>query len=99
MVKDEATIKQEIKEHIVNNGGDFLNWYSGIASDPKDRLFNQHKVKDAYIIRNAGSENAARKIEDYLTKTLGTKGGGGGGDENTTFVYAYKIKSYTVEDA
>ncbi len=98
MVKDESTIEKEIKTHIEENGGDFSKWYSGIASDPKDRLFNQHKVKDAYIYRNAGSEDVARRIEDYLVKTLGTKGGGGGGDKDTTFVYSYKIKSSTVED-
>lgn len=97
MVKDEATIKAEIKTHIMNNGNDFSNWYSGIATDPEDRLFNQHKVKEAYIYRNTGSEATARRIEDYLINTLKTQGGGGGGDKNTTYVYSYKIKSYTVE--
>ncbi len=97
MVKDEATIKQEIKKHIEENGGVFSKWYSGITNDAKDRLFNQHKVKDAYIYRNAGSKETAESVEDYLTKKLGTKGGGGGGTTDSTYVYSYKIKSNTVE--
>ena len=98
MVKDEDTIKKEIKSFIEEEGGGFSAWYSGIASKPKDRL-KQHKVESGYIIRNAGSKDTAEKIEEYLVCTLGTKGGGGGGNDDTTYVYSYKIKKYTDENA
>jgi len=97
MVKDEATIKKEIKTHMEENGGVFSEWYSGITNEPEERL-KQHKVTDGYITRNAGSKETAESIEDYLTNELGTKGGGGGGTPDSIYVYSYKIKDQTVED-
>lgn len=98
MVKDEETIKKEIKKHIENNGNDFSKWYSGITNDIEDRLFKQHKVKVAYIHRPTDSKETAERIEDYLTNVLGTSGKSGGGTEDSIHVYSYKIKDYTVED-
>jgi len=98
MIKDEDTIKKEIKSFIDENGGGFSKWYSGITNDAEERLFKQHKVKNGYIYRNAGSKDTAESIEEYLTNELGTKGKGGGGTPESTYVYSYKIKDYTVED-
>ena len=92
-------IISDITNHIRECGGRYLDWYVGIASDPRKRLFEDHNVdekNDAWIIRDAESEAMARKIEKYFLD-LGCKGAGGGGDYSTHYVYAYKINSHTVE--
>lgn len=72
-------------------------WYVGIATDPKARLFNDHKVKNnlcGYI--DAGSTVMARAVEKKLLKTYPFKGGPGGGD-NPRYVYTYRITPDTLE--
>ena len=99
MTSTAVTVVQEIDAHIRKCGGGYSTWYVGIASDARDRLFNDHGVHekgDAWIIRDAGSESEARRIEKYFLDR-GCKGGGGGGDHTTHFVYAYKINSHTRE--
>jgi len=60
----------------------------------------QHKALDSkWIYDDAGSDDVARKIEDYMTKVVKTKGGGRGGDKNSTWVYCYKITTTTDENA
>jgi len=87
-------IVNDIKNHADKEGGGYRNWYCGIASDPDQRLFNDHNVpwgenKAWWIKGNAGSEQSARDTEDYLVQ-LGFDGGIGGGDYTTIHVYAYK---------
>jgi hypothetical protein len=94
-----TTALNEIKAHIDERGGDYRNWYAGIAADAQHRLFNDHNVDKAngqWIYRNAGSNTAARQAEDALHR-LGCKGGPGGGDGDTRFVYAYRITPTTIE--
>ena len=98
MVTDKDKMKKNFKAHIENTGGQFSDWYSGITNDPKKRVFDDHKVKDAYIYDNAGTKENAEDVEDYLINTLRTKGGSRGGKTDSTWVYSYKIKDYTVED-
>jgi len=91
-------IVAEIKAYIDENGGIYRQWYVGIATDPKDRLFNDHNVRqngDAWIHRDAGSASVAREIENYFLEQLGTDGGPGGGDDSTRYVYAYKKVAHT----
>jgi len=92
---DEKTIVKEMIDKIDKNGGTPSEWYTGIATNPKERL-EQHKALDSkWIYDNAGSNDVARKIEDHMTKVVKTKGGGGGGDKNSTSVYCYKITATT----
>ncbi len=96
-VKNVAQIIKEIDDHIRESGGGYSGWYVGIASDPRDRLFNDHNVnkdKDAWVYRDCGSEAAARKVEKYFLDR-GYDGGTGGGDISTTYAYAYKKKDHT----
>lgn len=98
MAKNEWEIRREIKEYIGKWGAPYSSWYVGIAEDPKERLFDDHGVKektDAWIFRYAEDVETARRIEKYFVDTLGTDGGTGGGDENTKAVYAYKKNSHT----
>lgn len=82
----------EIAKYITNNGGgNYSNWYAGIASDPKARLFTDHKVSETsgkWIYCPCTNDAHARSAEEALLK-LGCDGASGGGDSSTTWVYAY----------
>ena len=99
MTRQEAL--DAIYNYIFENGGRYSEWYIGVASDPRERLFNNHSVverTDHWIYRPCLNSIDARDVEAYFVK-LGAKGGTGGGDYNTTYVYAYKIASHTIETA
>lgn len=92
-------IAKAICEWANKEGSDYSKWYCGIATDPEDRLFNEHNVpqQNAWRIhRNVGNEQDARDTEKYLL-SLGFDGGGGGGDFSTKYIYAYKKLSTTIE--
>lgn len=96
--KTATQITQEIDCYIRQNGGGYSQWYAGIATDPRDRLFNDHNVDEksgAWIYRDCGSENTARQIEKYFLN-LSCEGGAGGGI-SPKFVYAYKTTLNTRE--
>lgn len=100
MANTKESIKTDVKAYIQKNGGAYSDWYVGIASDPKERLFTDHNVSEkngAWIYREAESPSAAREAEEYFVKTLGTDGGSGGGDYSTKYVYAYKKTPSTTE--
>ena len=100
MAKTKEEAKKHINDYIQNNGGDYANWYVGIASDIEQRLFSDHGVDQKnghWAWAKCESADVARDVEDYFVNTMGTKGGGGGGDETTKYVYAYKITSSTRE--
>lgn len=77
-------------------GGLYRDWYVGITSNPRQRLFNDHRVDEGYgwIYAPADSNQIARFVEGYFLN-LGCDGGSGGGDNSSTTVYAYKKTSYT----
>ncbi len=85
-------IISDINNYMKQHGGTNANWYVGIATDPGQRLFNDHNVmenNDLWIYRQAISSNVARSVEKaYLD--AGCSGGPGGGDDSTSYVYAYK---------
>jgi hypothetical protein len=89
----------DITAYIAKSGGNYPSWYAGIASDPRDRLFNGHCVKengDYWIYRTCDSDEDARSVENALLR-LGAKGGPCGGDKATKAVYAYQVGTHTVE--
>lgn len=78
--------------YIQKNGGQHSQWYAGIASDPKARLFSDHNVIEnggAWAFDWAASDDDARAVEQALLK-LGCDGGSGGGSYTTRAVYVYK---------
>jgi len=84
-------VQEEIVAHINKQGSPYSVWYCGIASDWKDRLFNDHQVPQRdhwYIARQCYNDTDARNVERALLD-LGCDGGGGGGDRTTVNVYAY----------
>jgi hypothetical protein len=75
----------------------YSNWYVGITSDPKSRLFTDHNVseeKDAWIYQRCYGNEDARSVESSLL-SYGCDGGSGGGDMTSTYVYAYLKASHT----
>lgn len=67
------------------------DWYVGIATDPRTRLFTDHNVDQKngiWIYEQATSDSVAREVEQAYLDT-GHDGGSGGGDESSIFVYAY----------
>lgn len=67
--KTATQIIQEIDSYIKQNGGGYSQWYAGIATNPRHRLFNDHNVNEKFgtwIYRDCGSENTVRQIEKYF---------------------------------
>jgi len=90
----------EIKTHIKECGGNYSDWYVGITANKDQRLFVDHNVKEnggAWISYKASSSDLTRAVEKYFIDDCKTKGGPGGGDDNSVYVYAYKITNDTVE--
>lgn len=89
-------IVEAILKHIGSE--DKSKWYVGIATNIRDRLFNEHNVdendEDLYCYKKASSENEARDTEKHLLDNYAFKGDTGGGDK-PEYVYAYKITSET----
>ena len=95
----EAKAKTDINAHILKHGGVYSKWYAGIAKDPEERLFTDHKVsktKGTWIHRKCSTDTVSRRVEKHFLDK-GCKGGPGGGDSSTKYVYAYKITSSTCE--
>ncbi len=93
-------IIEKIMAYIQNNGGIYCEWYVGIASDPRQRLFTNHGVREIdgiWIYAPALDSETARATELHLIDVLGADGGPGGGDYTTRFVYAYKKAWHTKE--
>jgi hypothetical protein len=87
---------QQIIAHIDGYMQKFPNnknpqWYVGIASDVRQRLFSDHRVSEqldrwAYI--SADTSGIARSVETTY-HNAGCDGGPGGGDNTTIVVYTY----------
>jgi len=95
--QDTQTVYSEIVAHIDAQGYAYSEWYSGIAADWKERLFDDHQVPregHAYIARQCYNDEDVRVVETALLK-LGCAGDTGGGDETTVYVYAYRKGTMT----
>ena len=93
MAETNKKILSDIIDYIGKCGGNYREWYAGIASNARTRLFDDHNVDEKngnWIFSPAETSNDARAIERVLVENYGTDGGSGGGDENTNKVYAYK---------
>jgi len=92
------TIK-DITEFMIARGGYYYQWCAGITSDPKKRLFVDHKLdgdRDVWIYRDCGSETTAREVERHFLES-GCQESTWIGEPSSTYVYLYKISAHTVE--
>ncbi len=83
-------IIDELNEYVGKRGGKYPAWYVGVTSDPKERLFTDHGVKEGggWFHRPCDSSADARAIEEYFLKTRGM-------DCATYHVYAYEKRDHT----
>jgi len=98
MQTTQTRIIDRFVQYIEQSGGDFSNWYVGIAKNPRDRLFTDHTVVESgagWIYDDAGNEQIARNIENYFLDVRRTQGGNGGGNSATKYIYAYRIQRHT----
>lgn len=90
-------ITNDIADYMSKIGGMAKDWYVGITSDGKQRLFNEHSVNensDNWIFAPADTNVIARSVEKYFLDR-GCDGGTGGGDYTSKTVYVYKKNSHT----
>ena len=94
MVYSVQQIKFEILAYIKEFGGEFNEWYVGIAADPKKKMFEEHSVhkeEDIWLYKQALTFAACKTIQDYFLKILEVDGVSvTGGNEDTDCVYLYK---------
>ena len=94
MVYSVQQIKYEMLAYIKEFGGEFGDYYVGIAADPKAELFKRHGVhrkKDPWLYKQTLTFLAARTVQRYFLEQLGTDGEPVlRGDEDTDCVYIYK---------
>ena len=92
-------IKYEILAYVYELGGDFCDYFVGIAENPEATLFENHKLdksKDPWLYRQALSNTAARTIRDYFSNRLRVDGTLViNGNEDTDWVYVYKKSETT----
>lgn len=74
-------------------------WYAGITNDPEARLFVEHRVDEDgdHAWADCVDDSVAREAEKML-HDLGYEGGSGGGNEDSIYVYVYRITDDTCED-
>lgn len=89
----------EFENFMGKHGQYYHEFYVGIASDPNDRLVNGHgvtiNVPNIYWTAPLYTQIVRAIEKHFLDK--GAKGGPGGGDNNTCYIYAYKISPNTRE--
>jgi len=99
MVYSVQQVKYEILAYIKEFGGEFPDYYVGIAADPKAELFKRHKVnqkKDPWLYKQTLTFHAARTVQRYFLDQLGTDGEPVlRGNEDTDCVYVYKKSART----
>lgn len=100
MIKAKVEIIAEMSRYLKNRG--ILSyWYTGVASDPRQRLFLDHNVPQSggngWIYRECENAAIAREVVDHLIKNLGTDGEYGDGDDSARYVYAYRKTARTRE--
>lgn len=99
MVFSVQQIKYEFLAYIKEFGGDFEDYYVGIAADPQKALFEEHgldKDKDPWLYKQALTFYAARTVQNYFLDRLGTDGEPvRRGDEDMDCVYVYKKSERT----
>ena len=87
------SIKSDIKDHIRRIGGEYTDWYVGVARDAPSQLFNHHNVQrdgGAWIIRQAYGVKAALYVESHFVHRMGAGGGPAVEESDTDFVYAFR---------
>lgn len=103
LTKSEAEIVELIKNFIDGFHTFYDAWFVGIAEHPEKELVHRHRVRDkdnafeTWMYEFAKDPEVARKIARYFTEELGTMGTAGKDNGGARGVYAYMLKSHTVQ--
>ncbi len=92
MIKSSESIIMEILGFIYREGGSPKTWYIGVARDPRQRLFDEHRLNyqnDAWIYRTAKSESEALHVQAYFLE-FGLDDCEEGWQSGACAVYAYR---------
>lgn len=99
MIYSVQQIKYEILAYIKEFGGNFHEWYIGIAADPKQQMFEHHGVNqtdDIWLYKQALTFTACKTVQQYFLQTQSIDGEPViTGDEDTDCVYLYKKSTRT----
>ena len=99
MLNSVQQIKWEILSYMKEFGGEFGDYYVGIAADPKMTLSEIHNVdmeKDPWLYKQALSFTAARTVQRFFIDRLHVDGTPIlEGNEETDCVYVYKKSART----
>lgn len=94
MILSVQQIKYEILAYIKEFGGNFEDWYIGIAADPKHEMFDNHGVHqedDIWLYKQALTFTACKTVQKYFLQTQAIDGNlRETGNEDTDCVYLYK---------
>ncbi len=94
-------IQRAITDYIGKTGyTQAKDWYIGIATDPKERLFNDHNVSEQngkWGYYPADSEQTTRNAESSLLEKYPSFQGGTGDGTSPSYVYTYYVTADTVE--
>ncbi len=77
MIYSVQQIKFEILGYIKVFGSDFSQWYIGIASRPKEVMWNRHgvdEIQDVWLCRQAVSYRACETIRSFFIDKLKVDG-------------------------
>lgn len=87
-------IKYEFLAYIKGLGGDFSDWYVGVAAQPERALFDEHRVRpdaDPWIYKPALTSKATQTVLRYFRNNLHTDGGDAERvDDDATFVFMFR---------
>lgn len=94
MVFSVQQIKYEFLAYMKGLGGEFGDWYVGVASDPTASLFQEHGVDqavDPWIYKPALTPRAAKTVLKYFVEVLRTDGDSPNLEpEGASFAYAFR---------
>ena len=90
----------KIDAHLQKSGGgQYSDFYVGVAKNAENRLFNEHLVLKKgqwWIYIPADSPETARKVEQHYLN-LGMRGGNNATEKNAYKVYCYAVTPLTCE--
>lgn len=99
MIYSVQEIKFEFLAKIKENGGNFPDWYIGIAADPVETLKGKHGIDpehDVWTYKQALTFHACRTVQRYFQETLKMDGEALlSGDDDTDCVYLFKKSERT----
>lgn len=90
---------QAVVDHVDRCGGDYTDWYVGVASEPERTLFEYHLVepRGQYMYCRLASFADAQEAAKRCQMQLGTKTGMSFGLRDAIFLYAYRMTNRSRE--